>query len=167
MAQPLAAGVAGAQIAQQTIQDQAAQQVKQGPSKFDGALKSKEAAGSSNVQAAEAAQQVDHVRQVETVAKTEKTTLNKVSRTRADPVSHKREVSKSSDAVANLLADMEKGGKVMDRLINGSLSGKNLSNHEMLAMQAGMFKYTQELELTGKVVEKATTGLKETLKTQV
>ena len=30
-----------------------------------------------------------------------------------------------------------------------------------------MFKYTQELALTGKVVEKATTGLKDTLKTQV
>ncbi len=30
-----------------------------------------------------------------------------------------------------------------------------------------MYKYTQELELTGKVVEKATSGLKDTLKTQV
>ena len=36
-----------------------------------------------------------------------------------------------------------------------------------MALQAGMYKYTQELELTGKVVEKATSGLKDTLKTQV
>jgi hypothetical protein len=42
-----------------------------------------------------------------------------------------------------------------------------MSNSEMLSLQAGMYKYTQELELTGKVVEKATSGLKDTLKTQV
>ena len=34
-------------------------------------------------------------------------------------------------------------------------------------MQAGMYKYTQELDLVSKVVEKATSGLKDTLKTQV
>jgi hypothetical protein len=47
------------------------------------------------------------------------------------------------------------------------MTGKNFSNSELIALQAGMYKYTQELELTGKVVEKATSGLKDTLKTQV
>jgi hypothetical protein len=55
----------------------------------------------------------------------------------------------------------------MDRLISEGLSGRNFQNSELLALQAGMYKYTQELELTGKVVEKATSGLKDTLKTQV
>ena len=47
------------------------------------------------------------------------------------------------------------------------MSGKNFSNSELLSLQAGMYKYSQELELTSKVVEKATSGLKDTLKTQV
>ena len=59
------------------------------------------------------------------------------------------------------------GQAAIDKMINGGLSGSNFSNSEMLVMQAGMYKYTQELELVGKVVEKATTGLKDTLKTQV
>ena len=37
-----------------------------------------------------------------------------------------------------------------------------MSNAELLSLQAGMYKYTQELDLTSKVVEKATSGLKDT-----
>jgi len=71
------------------------------------------------------------------------------------------------NGITGLLGDIEKGQGLMDKLIGGGLSGQQFSNSELLALQAGMFKYTQELELTGKVVEKATTGLKDTLKTQV
>jgi hypothetical protein len=184
MAGPLA-GVSAAQIAQQKIQDQGAQQVKQGPSKFDGALKANKAQGAEQVQQAKAAQQAqaaqatqktDHVRQIEQVNKTQKaslskvngsTTAEKVTPKQLDPVAQKSEVSKSTGTMANMLSEMEKGGSMMDKLIKGGLSGKNISNQELLSMQAGMYKYTQELELTGKVVEKATSGLKDTLKTQV
>ena len=38
---------------------------------------------------------------------------------------------------------------------------------ELLAVQAGVYKFSQELELTSKVVEKATSGVKQTLQTQV
>jgi hypothetical protein len=47
------------------------------------------------------------------------------------------------------------------------MSGKNFSNGELLSLQASMYKYTQELDLTSKVVEKATSGLKDVVKTQV
>lgn len=69
--------------------------------------------------------------------------------------------------MAHMIADMEKGQSVIDKLIKAGISGKSFNNGELLALQAGMYKYVQELELTGKVVEKATTGLKDTLKTQV
>ena len=82
-------------------------------------------------------------------------------------MSQKSQVSQSVRTMTSLLADMEKGQSVMDKLINAGVSGKNFSSSELLALQAGMYKYTQELELTGKVVEKATTGLKDTLKNQV
>jgi hypothetical protein len=66
-----------------------------------------------------------------------------------------------------MFGDMEKGQASLDKLINGSMSGKSFNNAELLQMQAGMYKYTQELDLTSKIVEKATSGLKDTLKTQV
>ena len=84
-----------------------------------------------------------------------------------DPVSQKREVGKGQSAIMDMISSMERGQANMDKLINTSMSGVQFSNQELLQMQAGMYRYTQELELTGKVVEKATTGLKDTLKTQV
>ena len=84
-----------------------------------------------------------------------------------DPVTQKSEVGKGQSAIMSMLSSMERGQANMDKLINTSMSGVQFSNQELLQMQAGMYRYTQELELTGKVVEKATTGLKDTLKTQV
>ncbi len=93
--------------------------------------------------------------------------VERVTTKAADPVVAKGETSKATDAMMKMMADLEKGQGVLDKLISGGLSGKEFSSSELLALQAGMYKYTQELELTGKVVEKATTGLKDTLKTQV
>jgi hypothetical protein len=186
MAGPLA-GISAAQIAQQKVQEQSAQQTqKQGPSKFDQALKTQgadKAGGPQAVNATQHAEQVqstrrtDFARQVEAVKKTEKAELNKVNTTAKnensvagkamDPVAQKQEVSKGTSMVMGMMNNMEKGQVAIDKLINGGLTGKHFSNGELLSLQAGMYKYTQELELTGKVVEKATTGLKDTLKTQV
>ncbi len=131
----------------------------------------------AHAQAANAAQKPHATRSVEGVAKSEKVALNKVNTAASndktvtgkalDPVTHKAEVGKSTHALASMLADMEKGQGVMDKLIKSGISGKSFSQSELLSLQAGMYKYTQELELTGKVVEKATSGLKDTLKTQV
>lgn len=73
----------------------------------------------------------------------------------------------ASTGMMELFGDIERGGGFMDNLMGAATSGKEFSNSELLALQAGMYKYTQELDLTSKVVEKATTGLKDTLKTQV
>ncbi len=108
---------------------------------------------------------------VEQAGKTEKSTLAKLDKnatTKAlDPVAQKGEVTKSNSMIMGMMASMEKGQVAIDKLVNGAFNGKNFSNAELLQLQAGMYKYTQELELTGKVVEKATSGLKDTLKTQV
>ncbi|MCA3013031.1 MAG: ATP-dependent helicase HrpB [Myxococcaceae bacterium] len=108
---------------------------------------------------------------MEQAGKVQKSALNKVSdkitARGMDPVAQKTEVNKSTSLLQGMVENMERGQVSIDQLIQGGLNGKNWSNTEMLAMQAGMYKYTQELELTGKVVEKATSGLKDTLKTQV
>ncbi len=178
MAGPLA-GISAAEIAKQKLADQSVQQPKQGPSKFDQALKAREAQAPAQVEkvsAPHATQQVQKARQIEQVAKAEKAQLNKATGVAtgeplgpraADPVAQKAEVQKSTSMMAHMIADMEKGQSVIDKLIKAGISGKNFNNGELLALQAGMYKYVQELELTGKVVEKATTGLKDTLKTQV
>jgi hypothetical protein len=141
--------------------------------KSQGVDPSQKAHGVGHVQQAH---KVDAARQIEQIAKTEKAGLNKVgngqldnkaSPKALDPVAQKAEVSKGSNMLMGMMGNMEKGQASLDKLINGGLGGKNFSNSELLSLQAGMYKYSQELDLTSKIVEKATSGLKDTLKTQV
>jgi hypothetical protein len=175
------AGVSAAQIAQQKLQDQGAQQVnKQGASKFDAALANKaQAAGGPEqvqaTQATQATQRTEQIRHTESVNKTEKAALNKVNTAGQEPatargaeaVNGKQEANKVGNMLSHVVGELEKGQVNMDKLIQAGASGKTFSNAELLSLQAGMYKYTQELDLTSKVVEKATSGLKDTLKTQV
>ena len=55
----------------------------------------------------------------------------------------------------------------MQGIINMALSGKQFSPPELIVMQASVYRFSQELELTSKVVEKATSGIKQTMNTQV
>src|SRR3712207_7385062 len=50
----------------------------------------------------------------------------------------------------------------LEEIINLSMSGRNFSTSELLALQAGVYRFTQELELTSKVVEKGTSTTKQT-----
>lgn len=180
MAGPMT-GVSAAQIAQQKLQDQGTQQVnKQGASKFDAALANKAQGVSATeqvgqVKATQATQKAEQVRHAEAINKTEKAALNKVNGAAQEPatargaeaVAGKQETSKAGGMLGHVVSELEKGQVNMDKLIQAGASGKTFSNAELLSLQAGMYKYTQELDLTSKVVEKATSGLKDTLKTQV
>lgn len=76
-------------------------------------------------------------------------------------------ISKAKNVISSILSSLEQGNARVDALLKSSLSKKSMSNQELLAMQAGMYKYTQELDLCSKVVDKAVNGLKDVLKTQV
>ena len=129
--------------AQQTLSAPGAQQPpKQGDSKFDTVLADK----AQGAQAARHVQPTEPVRQVESVAKTEKPTVN---------------------LVTHVVHELEVGHQRLENLIQASASGKQFSNAELLSLQASMYKYTLELDLTSKVVEKATSGIKDIVKTQV
>jgi len=69
--------------------------------------------------------------------------------------------------VLNMLQGLVSGQDRMNGLMKIALSGKQMGPHELLAMQAGIYRFSQELELTSKVVEKATSGIKQTMNTQV
>ncbi|QSQ21861.1 ATP-dependent helicase HrpB [Pyxidicoccus parkwayensis] len=119
-------------------QQQVAAVEKQGESRFDGVLADKARdLGSPAVQTVHA---------VEEVARTERPVLN---------------------AVTNVVHALEQGQRDLDRIIQAASSGKPFSNAELLSLQASMYRYTQELDLVSRVVEKATTGLKDVVKTQV
>ncbi|HEX4621641.1 MAG TPA: ATP-dependent helicase HrpB [Myxococcaceae bacterium] len=179
------APLTAAQIAQQKAgPEQASQQVsKQGQSKFDHAMaqgtqQAQGVQGPSEVQRATQVQRVQQTQQVQQVNKLDPTQLNKVglgtgqgsstlSSKALTPITAKAETNKTIAAMSSMVAEMEKGQGLLDKLIQGGLKGVKFNNTQLLSLQAGMYKYTQELDLTGKVVDKATTGLKETLKTQV
>lgn len=175
MAGPLAGvQISANQIAQQKLQDPAQNQVKTGASKFDGVM-----AGKTNgVDAAQKAGQVGQVNKVdvakavEQVRQLDAAKMNKVSGPQSLAATQQVTTSSQAQKLGNsnlgqMFSSMERGQNVMDQLIKVGMSGKQMNNGELLALQAGVFKYSQEMELTGKVVEKATSGLKDTLKTQV
>jgi exonuclease VII small subunit len=130
-------GIAATPLVQQKLPDQPAAQVSK--------------SGESKFDGvladkAQAVQGPAPVRQVESVGKTERPTLSMVSR---------------------VVSELEQGQLRLDKLIDAGVSGKQFSNAELLSLQASMYKYTLELDLTSKVVEKATSGLKDVVKTQV
>ena len=68
--------------------------------------------------------------------------------------------SKVIDSVAQAQNRMEEILKVAE-------SGKSFSPAELLSLQTHVYRASQELDLAGKVVEKATGGIKQVLQTQV
>lgn len=187
MAAPQMASMTATQLAEQKVkQEQQNPQAKQTPSKFDQTMvnkaqdaqapqKAQAAQAAQQAQAAQAAAQVQQTQRVQEVAKTDGIRLNKLATALSqpnspkalDPVQGKQETSKAVTMMSNMVSDMEKGQGTLDKLINAGLHGLKFSNTELLGLQAGMYKYSQELDLTGKVVDKATSALKEALKTQV
>ena len=75
--------------------------------------------------------------------------------------------SASGAGLKKLLNQVVEGQNKLDDIIKMATSGKTYGNQELLAVQAAVYKFSQELELTSKVVEKATSGVKQTMQTQV
>jgi len=77
-------------------------------------------------------------------------------------------VEKTRDTqLTKVLNSVVSGQDKMSKIIKLATSGRSFNPTELLAIQAGVYKFSQELELTSKVVEKATDGVKQTLQTQV
>jgi hypothetical protein len=128
------------------------------------AARGPEAAG--QVQQVQAPQQVDQAQRVGQVGRIGET--DKVATARgAMPAEATNRAEGPNKFLSGVVAHLEQGQNYMDSLISQGMSGKQFSNAELISLQAGMYKYTQELDLTSKVVEKATSGIKDTLKTQV
>jgi hypothetical protein len=68
---------------------------------------------------------------------------------------------------AKMLDHVAAAQKRMDAVLELAQSGKTFTSAELLSLQTQMYRASQELDLAGKVVEKATGGVKQILQTQV
>lgn len=66
-----------------------------------------------------------------------------------------------------LIDQVQQAQARMDQILQLAESGKSFSPAELLSLQAHVYRASQELDLAGKVVEKATNGVKQVLQTQV
>ncbi|OJH34250.1 ATP-dependent helicase HrpB [Cystobacter ferrugineus] len=68
---------------------------------------------------------------------------------------------------ARVLDRVGEAQRRLDHILELAESGRSFSAAELLAFQAHVYRASQELDLAGKVVEKATGGVKQILQTQV
>jgi hypothetical protein len=68
---------------------------------------------------------------------------------------------------AQMLERISNAQRQMDQILKLAQSGKSFTPAELLSLQAQVCSASQELDLAGKVVEKATGGVKQVLQTQV
>lgn len=79
-------------------------------------------------------------------------------------------VGDAPDASNSTLRDfaerIARGERTMDAAIRRSQRGQSLSQLELIALQMGVYRYTQELELGSRLVDRATGALKQVLQSQ-
>ena len=75
--------------------------------------------------------------------------------------------SARSQQAVRMLDRVSEAQKRLDHILQLAESGRSFSPNELLALQAHVYRASQELDLAGKVVEKATGGVKQVLQTQV
>lgn len=67
----------------------------------------------------------------------------------------------------NLAGRVEAAGRSLDLILKQAESGRTFTPAELLALQARAYSASQEIDLAGKIVEKATSSVKQVLQTQV
>jgi hypothetical protein len=66
-----------------------------------------------------------------------------------------------------MLDQVTQASRRLDHILELAQSGKTFTPAELLALQANVYRASAEIDLAGKVVEKATGGLKQILQTQL
>lgn len=74
--------------------------------------------------------------------------------------------STAAEALRDAARSITRGQRMVDSVVRAARNGRVFSQEELLAIQAGVYRYTQELELASKLVDKASTAVKTTLQSQ-
>ncbi|MBX3233629.1 MAG: hypothetical protein KIT84_21015 [Labilithrix sp.] len=73
------------------------------------------------------------------------------------------EPSPFARVLAGLGRECDRGEKLVEKAVG---SGKELGNVELLALQAGVYRYSEAVDLSAKLVDRATNGVKTVLQGQ-
>jgi hypothetical protein len=65
------------------------------------------------------------------------------------------------------LARLFEHEREVDRGLRAALSGKSMDAQELLALQAQVIRYSQEVEVASRLVDKLSSGVKQIMQTQV
>ena len=77
------------------------------------------------------------------------------------------DTSRLTNGLQRIVEDVMQGQNKFGKVLDLAMSGREFNHTELLALQAGVYRFSQELELTSKVIEKGTSAIKQTLNTQV
>jgi hypothetical protein len=136
-------------------------------SQADQAQKSGSAQSFQNVMETQQTNAPQHVRQVDAAHEAQRVLVTaKINATQAGTrvgEANKVEQSRMLKMLDGLISGQDKMGDIMKMAV----SGRQFNATELLVMQAGVYRFSQELDLTSKVVEKSTSGIKQTMNTQV
>ncbi|HZH03947.1 MAG TPA: ATP-dependent helicase HrpB [Myxococcaceae bacterium] len=72
-----------------------------------------------------------------------------------------------SGAAAKMVAGVQEAQRRLDRVMELAASGRTFSPAQLLSIQAQVYRSSQELDLAGKVVDRASGGLKQVLQTSL
>lgn len=67
----------------------------------------------------------------------------------------------SKSKFAEALYEIEKGEDRLNKAIERAMRGKDLSPQELIALQAGVYHYTHKLEIFSKLVDRATSSIRQ------
>jgi len=71
-----------------------------------------------------------------------------------------------AEALHDAARSLHQGQRMIDSVIRAARAGRVFSPEELLAVQAGVYRYSQELEIASKLVDKATAAVRQTLQSQ-
>jgi len=164
MSDPVSGGAG--KIAEQMLKEvQQAMQTEQ--------LAQQQAQDATQVNRFENVLQTQQVNNVQATESTQRTTEVLRSATNAQRVpelpaaGHALDTSRLRTGFQRVVEDIMKGQDKYGKIMELAMSGREFSQTELLALQAGVYRFSQELELTSKVIEKGTSAVKQTLNTQV
>ncbi len=83
---------------------------------------------------------------------------------KAEPKAEAEGPSPFARILRGLGREVDHGEKVVRRAIEGG--GKDLGPGELLALQAGVYRYSEAVDLSAKLIERATSGVKTVLQGQ-
>jgi hypothetical protein len=63
----------------------------------------------------------------------------------------------------NLVHDLERGERFMNRVERQAARGRDFSPSELIAIQAGVYRYSHQLETFSKLVDRTTSAIRRTL----